>query len=86
MDDCHSQIEHKAKTTCYGSDAVSSDSASLFENKNWLSTDETAQYLGKSKNAIWILLCRGLLIKRKWRRRLFFKRSELDRLLETSFA
>ena len=50
----------------------------------WLSTNEAAQYLGKTKNAIWILLCRGLLIKRKWRRRLYFKKAELDRLLETS--
>ena len=59
-------------------------SPTLFDNRIWLSTDETAQYLGKTKNAIWILLSRGLLIKRKWRRRLYFKKSELDRLLETS--
>jgi hypothetical protein len=58
----------------------------LFDNRIWLSTDEAAKYLGKTKNAIWILLSRGLLIKRKWRRRLYFKKTELDRLLETSLS
>ena len=58
----------------------------IFENKKWLSTGEAAQYLGKTRNAIWILLSRGILLKRKWRRRLYFKRSELDQLLETSFT
>jgi hypothetical protein len=56
----------------------------LFDNRIWLSTDEAARYLGKTRNAIWILLSRGHLIKRKWKRRLYFKKSELDRLLETS--
>jgi hypothetical protein len=58
----------------------------LFDNRIWLSTDEAAKYLGKTKNAMWILLSRGLLIKRKWRRRLYFKKTELDRLLETSLS
>lgn len=75
---------HILKTTCYSSQAHSDDWATLFENQIWLGTDEAAQYLGKSRNAIWILLSRGLLMKRKWRRRLYFKKSELDRLLENS--
>ncbi|MBY0415140.1 MAG: helix-turn-helix domain-containing protein [Bdellovibrionales bacterium] len=70
--------------TGYSSPADSSESVEFFNNRIWLSTNEAAQYLGKTKNAIWILLCRGLLIKRKWRRRLYFKKAELDRLLETS--
>ena len=53
--------------------------------KSWLSTKETAQYLGKSRNAIWLLVSKGLLIKRKWNGRLYFKKSELDHLLEQSF-
>jgi len=53
--------------------------------KTWLSCDEAAAYLGKSRNAVWILVSRGLLIKRKWNRRLYFKRSELDHILENSF-
>lgn len=84
MEEKNQNQGHRAGTTCYSVHAVSNDSAVLFNNRIWLSTDEAAQYLGKTKNAIWILLCRGLLIKRKWRRRLYFKRAELDRLLETS--
>lgn len=76
---------YKLKTTEYNSQRPEEDSGRLFDNRIWLSTDEAAQYLGKSKNALWILLCRGYLVKRKWRRRLYFKKSELDRLLETSF-
>ncbi len=53
--------------------------------KVWLSTDEAALYLGKSKNAIWLLVSKGHLIKRKWNRRLYFKRAELDQILEESF-
>ena len=56
----------------------------LFDNRIWLSTSEAAKYLGKTQNAIWILVCRGELLKRKWKRRLYFKRTELDHLLETS--
>lgn len=54
--------------------------------KIWLTTTEAASYLGKSKNALWLLVSRGLLIKRKWQGRLYFKRSEIDRLLETALA
>ncbi len=75
---------YNLKTTEYSSPTDSNGSVEFFNNRIWLSTNEAAQYLGKTKNAIWILLCRGLLIKRKWRRRLYFKRAELDRLLETA--
>ena len=75
---------YNLNTTEYSSPTDSNGSVEFFNNRIWLSTNEAAQYLGKTKNAIWILLCRGLLIKRKWRRRLYFKRAELDRLLETA--
>ena len=57
------------------------DSNSLNE-KNWLTTEEAARYLGKTRNALWLLVSRGLLVKRKWQGRLYFKRVEIDRLLE----
>lgn len=80
-----SQDNCKSPKTKYSHMAGFDDSVPLFNNRIWLSTDEAAQYLGKTRNAIWILLSRGHLIKRKWKRRLYFKRSELDRLLETSY-
>lgn len=54
--------------------------------KIWLTTNEAACYLGKSRNALWLLVSRGFLIKRKWQGRLYFKRTEIDRLLETALA
>lgn len=55
-------------------------------HKVWFTTEEAAQYLGKTKMAIWHLVSKGYLIKRKWGRRLFFKKSELDHLIENSFC
>jgi hypothetical protein len=60
------------------------DSDMLFDNRIWLKTDEAADYLRKSVNAVRILVCRGLLPVKKFRRRLYFKRSDLDSLLNTS--
>lgn len=51
---------------------------------NWLNTREAARYLRKSVNAVWLLVSRGHIRPRKFRRRLYFRRIELDRLLESS--
>lgn len=56
------------------------------KKKVWLTTKEAAMYLGKSRNAIWLLVSKGILIKRKFHRRLYFKRSELDQMLESTFS
>jgi excisionase family DNA binding protein len=60
------------------------DSDKLFENRIWLRTDEAAEYLRKTVNAVRILVHRGVLPVRKFRRRLYFKRSELDAILNSS--
>ena len=52
--------------------------------KTWLTCEEAAMYLGKTQNAIWLLVSKGNLSKRKWHRRLYFKRAELDQLLEST--
>jgi hypothetical protein len=63
----------------------------FFENLTWLSTKDAAIYLRKFKRdgkpsdgAIRTAIWRGLLKARKWGRRLYIKRLELDRLLELS--
>ncbi len=56
----------------------------LFDNLVWLTTEEAAQYLRKSANAVRILVHRGLLRARKFRRRLYFRKDELCVLIETS--
>jgi hypothetical protein len=51
----------------------------------WLTAKEAAQYLRKTANAIRIMVYRGHIQPRKLRNRLYFRRIELDRLLESSF-
>lgn len=48
----------------------------------WMTTKEAAFYIRRSVNALRILLCRRYLRARKVRRRLYFKKSDLDRLIE----
>ena len=50
----------------------------------WLNTHEAARYLRKTLNAIRIMANRGYVKPRKFRGRLYFRRIELDRLLESS--
>ncbi len=52
--------------------------------RKWLTTEEAAKYLGKTKVAMWHLVSKGMLIKRKLGGRLYFKKSELDQLIESS--
>ena len=56
-----------------------------FENLVWLTTAEAAAYLRKTSNALRNAVHKGHIHARKFRRRLYFKKSELDRMLDTSF-
>ena len=56
----------------------------FFDNLVWLNSAEAADYLRKSADAVRIAVSRGQLRARKWRRRLYFKKSELDFLLESA--
>lgn len=78
------KTNYKSKTTAYNSQMESDDSKEFFNNLKWMTTNEAAFYLRKSANAIRTAICRGQITAYKFRRRLYFKRSELDRLLETS--
>jgi excisionase family DNA binding protein len=61
-----------------------SPSTLLFENLIWLTTKEAGLYLRKSVNSIHTLVSRKQLRARKFRNRLYFKKEELDYLIETS--
>ena len=50
----------------------------------WLDTKEAARYLRKTANALRIMVSRGYIRPRKFRRRLYFRKIELDRMLESS--
>lgn len=56
----------------------------IFENLIWLTTEEAAIYLRKSADAVRHLVYRGDLKARKFKRRLYFRRDELDELLDLS--
>jgi excisionase family DNA binding protein len=56
----------------------------LFQNLIWLTTEEAAKYLRKSANAIRIMVHKKILKARKFRRRLYFRRDELDAVIEAS--
>jgi hypothetical protein len=65
----------------------------FFENLEWLTTAEAAVYLRKfcptgtpSVNAVHKLVSQGKIRRRKFSGRLFFKRKELDYLIECSEA
>ncbi len=60
--------------------------ATEYDRLTWLDTKEAANYLRKSSNALRIMVHRGYLRPRKFRRRLYFRRLELDRLLEGSLS
>lgn len=84
MAENHNLSHHISKATCYSSSVDSFESAMLFDNLKWMTTNEAATYLRKSTNALRTAVCRGHIVAKKFRRRLYFKRSELDRLIETS--
>ncbi len=56
----------------------------VLECLTWLDSKEAAKYLRKTANALRIMVYRGYLRPRRFRHRLYFRRIELDRLLESS--
>ncbi|HLD99949.1 MAG TPA: helix-turn-helix domain-containing protein [Bdellovibrionota bacterium] len=56
----------------------------VLDRLTWLDSHEAAEYLRKTANALRIMTYRGYVKPRKFRRRLYFRRIELDRLLESS--
>ena len=89
-------INIKAKTdSAEMGPLINSAARSLFfENKSeWLTTAEAATYLRKFKpegipsvNAVHKLVSKGKIRRRKFAGRLYFKRKELDYLIESSEA
>ena len=57
----------------------------LFENLDWLTTDDAARFLRKTTHALRQMTYKKVIRARKLGGRLYFKKSELDQLLDTSF-
>jgi excisionase family DNA binding protein len=66
----------------YVSNTESKDSNEIFNNLIWMTTEDAARYLRKSADAIRHLVYRGDLRARKFKRRLYFRRDELDEMLD----
>jgi hypothetical protein len=63
--------------------------SAIFEKSIWLNTVDAAIYLRKltkdglpSVGAIRTAVCRGVLRSYKWQRRLYFKKTDIDHMLE----
>lgn len=75
-----------SEATCYSSPDGSCEPSTLFENQKWMDTKGAASYLKISVGSLRNAVYRKQIIARKFRRRLYFKASELNRLLENSIA
>lgn len=64
----------------------SQNSVQLFENLEWLTIKEASCFLRITENALRIAVSRGKVRRRKWQNKLYFKKCELEELLETSFC
>ncbi len=60
--------------------------AHLFDNLIWLTTEEAASFLRKTSHALRQLTYKGKIRPRKFCGRLYFKKSELNELIDTSFT
>lgn len=76
---------YKANDKNYNKDVDDSSSTMLFNNLEWMTTAEAAHYLRKSTDAIRQMVCRGQIKARKFHRRLYFRKVELDQALDLSF-
>ena len=78
---------YKTSSAIYNREADDSKelSALLFKNLDWLTSAEAAYYLRKSRDNIRQMVCRGHLRARKFHGRLYFKKVELDQVLDISF-
>jgi excisionase family DNA binding protein len=74
----------EARKIKYNSQTESMNSDEIFNNLIWMTTEDAARYLRKSTDAIRHLVYRGDLKARKFKRRLYFRRDELDEMLDLS--
>jgi hypothetical protein len=77
-------IDDILATTRYCSTSVNNKPEVFFNNKIWMDSKEAANYLKISVGSLRNAVYRKQVLARKFRRRLYFKISELNRLLENS--
>ena len=60
------------------------NSSMLFENLEWMSSEEAARYLRRSVGQIRNMVYRGQIKFRKFNSRLYFRKNDLERAIEFS--
>lgn len=73
-----------SSTTQYNSPSSQITAEMFFNNKIWMDSKEAANYLKISVGSLRNAVYRKQILARKFRRKLYFKISELNRLLENS--
>lgn len=68
----------------YSESVDSSGSMKFFNNLIWMNSEEAAFYLRMTVGALRTAVCRGQIKAKKFQRRLYFKRKDLDSLLENA--
>jgi hypothetical protein len=58
----------------------------LFENLEWMSSEEAARFLRRSVGQIRNMVYRGQIKYRKFNSRLYFRKTDLERAIEFSFG
>jgi len=83
--DIREKRKNKTRTRNENASGVNSESEIMFfENLVWMTSAEAAIYLRKSYGALRVMVCRGYIKPRRFRRRWYFRRYELDQLIENS--
>jgi hypothetical protein len=62
----------------------SSNEQKFFENLEWMNTEDAARYLRRSVGQIRNMVYRGQITFRKFNSRLYFRKSDLNRVIEFS--
>jgi hypothetical protein len=75
---------NNTEQACYSRKEDSIESSMLFENLEWVKSDVAAFILSMTVGALRTAVCRGEIKATTYRRRLYFKKKDLYKLLETS--
>ena len=77
-------VHYNLNNKGYNSEVDSNESMKFFNSLIWLNSEEAAFYLRMTVGALRTAVCRGQITARKFKRRLYFKRIELDLLIENA--
>lgn len=84
MDKILNSLSQNKVSSCYSLEDGSNESSMLFENLEWVKSDVAAFILSMTVGALRTAVCRGEIEATTYRRKLYFKKKDLYKILETS--